>query len=396
MEQMIYLDNAATTFPKPECVYEKMDQINRSLAVNAGRGSYALARKAAELIREVRRELLESVNGTTVAEVVLTPSATVAFNQIIGGMEFTEQDVVYVSPFEHNAVIRTLYLRKKEMEHPFQIMELPCRKENGIEIDMEQTEYQFSRKMPTYVFLSHVSNVIGYVLPVEEIAAAAKQYQATVVADASQSLGLVPIDFRSCSIDFLVFAGHKTMYGPLGIGGFFMKNGQKLKPYLAGGTGTDSLNPDMPEQMPERYEPASPNIVAAGGLAAALEEWKRAGDGSYKEGILKYLAREVELTQRLVKGLQKIPDVKLYLPPKEKHVGIAAFCLSGYQAADVGMILDEDYHIAVRTGYHCAPLIHKILQDETSAGVVRVSVGRFTTEEEIDTLIEAVGEIAEG
>lgn len=394
MKDIIYLDNAATTFPKPECVYEKMDEINRSLAVNAGRGSYALAREAVKIMDTVRTELLEIANASQVAEVVITPSATVALNQIIGGMEMKESDVVYVSPFEHNAVMRTLHLKQQNTE--FRIMELPLKEGEIIEIDLERMEYEFAQNPPTHVFLSHISNVTGYILPVKEIATAAKQYQAEVIVDASQSLGLVQVDFAVWNIDYLVFAGHKTLYGPFGIGGFIIRHGKELKPYLTGGTGSDSLNPNMPAEAPAKYEAASPNIVAAAGLLAALENLKQRGAGEYEVGILGYMGEEKRLTKMLVEGLQKISGVKVYLPRKERHIGIVAFTVRGYQASDVGMILDEDYGIAVRTGYHCAPLVHKVLQDEQYGGVVRVSVGRFTTKEEVQALVAAVREIVEG
>lgn len=393
MKNTIYLDNAATTFPKPECVYQKMDEINRSLAVNAGRGSYALAREAVKIMDKVRAELLELVNASQVAEVVITPSATIAFNQIIGGMDFKETDVVYVSPFEHNAVVRPLHLYQKTKR--FMLVELPV-KAGEMEIDLEQMEYLFAKNPPTHVCITHISNVTGYILPIEKIIAAAKSYQAEVIVDASQSLGLLPIDFAAWEVDYLVFAGHKTLYGPLGIGGFFIRHEKRLHTYLAGGTGSDSLNPAMPLEVPEAYEPASPNIAAAGGLLVVLEDLKRHGEGEYAVGIKHFFEREKCLTKQLIIGLQDISDIKLYLPKEKEHIGIVAFNIRGYQSADIGMILDEDYGIAVRTGYHCAPFVHKVLKDVEFAGVVRVSVGRFTTEDDVQKLVWAVREIVEG
>lgn len=393
MEGIIYLDNAATTYPKPESVYQKMDEVNRGLAVNAGRGSYALAKKATDLIEDARKELLCLVNGTEVAEVVFSPSATSALNQIIGGMPWKKEDIVYVSPFEHNAVMRPLHHMQKQ--YGFSIEEMPF-SENSGGIDLEKLQYQFSGKKPTVVFMTHCSNVTGYVLPISKICEIAKTYDAVTVVDASQSLGLLPIDLKKMKIDFLIFAGHKNLYGPFGVGGFVMRHkiqGQKceayLMPYLCGGTGSDSLNLEMPEAAPARYEAASSNIIAIAGLVAALEVLQDNKRQLYEE-------KERADTECLVEGLKRIRDVKLYCPGKEEHVGIIAFNIEGYQASDVGMLLDEDYGIAVRTGYHCAPLIHKYLQDQSYAGVVRVSVGRFTTKEEIEGFLRAVAEIAEG
>lgn len=384
-EEIIYLDNAATTYPKPEAVYAEMDRVNRSLAFNAGRGSYALAKEADEIIAETREALLDLVHAKEEAEVVLSASATVAFNQIIGGMDWKESDVVYVSPYEHNAVVRPLDLWKERIG--FTIIELPLEKES-LKIDLEKMEYLFTEQPPTHIFLSQVSNVTGYILPIEEICKIAKKYDAITVIDASQSLGLTELDMQKVPADIVAFAGHKNLYGPFGTGGFFLRHGIKLKVFLAGGTGSDSLNPKMPLESPARYEAASPNIVAIAGLRAALMEIKAAGTANW-------LAHEQQLTDKLIAQLKRIPGVKLYGDFGQDKVGIVPFHIRGYQAAEVGMLLDTDYGIAVRTGYHCAPLIHKHLKDEASGGVVRVGIGRYTTEKEIDTLVAAVGELAE-
>ncbi|MDD3205911.1 MAG: aminotransferase class V-fold PLP-dependent enzyme [Lachnospiraceae bacterium] len=401
MEKTYYFDNAATTFPKPECVYTKMDQINRTLAVNAGRGFYRLAKEAVHIIDDLRMELLNLVNVTGAAEVVLTSSATFALNQIIGGMGFGNHPTVYVSPFEHNAVIRTLHQTRMKYAN-MEVIELPTKitelSENikQYEIDMEQVKFLFSKNPPTHIFASHVSNVIGYILPVKELFSLAKTYDAVTVLDASQSLALVPIDFTKMNADFIVFAGHKTPYGPFGIGGFYMRKGFPLQVFLAGGTGTDSLNPEMPKTLPGKYEPASPNILAAGGLLETLKFLKEEGKGDYQKAVSDLMDHEENITSRMLEALHKSKDILLYLPPEKEHVGVVALNIKNYMAADVGMILDEDYSIAVRTGYHCAPLIHKLLKDEGSAGVVRVSISRFTTMEDVAYLVNAVGEIAEG
>ena len=183
-----------------------------------------------------------------------------------------------------------------------------------------------------------------------------------------------------------MFAGHKTPYGPFGIGGFYMKNGRNLDTFIAGGTGTDSLNVGMPLAGTVRYEPASPNVIAAAGLLAAVKELTT-------DEIAHRLEHEKKLTEYLVNGMRKIPGIRLYLAPAQSHVGIVAFNLAGYKASDIGMILDADYNIAVRTGYHCAPLIHEYLDDREYLGVVRASISMFTGYDEADALVEALGEI---
>lgn len=379
-----YFDNAATTFPKPEEVYRKMDQANRELSVNAGRGSYALAREAAALMDKTREQLRKLVHGTDIAEVVLTSSATMAANEIIGGMSWNSEDVVYVSPFEHNAVMRPLAMMQKQ--YGFQLLELPMME--GVQtIDLEKTDFLFGQAAPTKMFLTQVSNVTGYILPVKELTNLAKEYPCEVVIDASQSLGLLELDLRYLKADYVLFAGHKNLYGPFGIGGFFIQSGSSLKPYIAGGTGTDSLNLDMPESSPVKFEPASPNIVAIAGMSAAMEVIQKDSEDFYQE--------EKFLTDMLAARLKEISGVTLYLPPEEAHIGIVAFNIQGYKASEVGMILDEDYDMAVRTGYHCAPLIHKYLMDVSYSGVVRASVGRYTTVSAIEKFVEAVREVAE-
>lgn len=388
-KDMLYMDNAATTYHKPECVYQAMEWANRCLSVNAGRGSYQLAQMAVEGIDNLRKELLSLIQSGSQAEVVFAPSATFAMNQIAGGLMLCEQDRVYVSPFEHNAVMRTLSYQQKKCG--FTILELPLTVDK-LEIDLEKTEYLFHKNPPTHVFLSQISNVTGYILPVEEIFYMAKEItsqQAVVIVDAAQSFGLVPWNYQKLPVDIMVFAGHKSLYGPFGIAGFIKKVGLKLQSALAGGTGSDSLSVTMPEGV-AGLEPGSPNITAVAGLYAAVQFLK-------KQGITEIYNREKQLTRELVKGLSNIEGVTLYLPENlERHIGIVSFSVAGYQSGEIGMILDEDYHIAVRTGYHCAPLIHKYLKDQEYGGTVRAALSCFTTAQEIERFVAAVAECVEG
>lgn len=386
MGEVTYFDNAATTFPKPECVYKRMDEANRNYAVNSGRGAYALGVKVASIMEDTRNRLLKLTEVEKVAEVVLTASATLACNQIFGGIEWKKEDVVYVSPFEHNATMRTIH--KYQKEYGFEVEELAFN-DVSLELDIEKVKFQFLRKKPTHVVMSHVSNVTGYILPIGEVATEAKAYDAMVIVDGAQALGLVPVSLKRIPIDFYIFAGHKTLYGALGVGGFIQNCNYKLKHFLSGGTGSDSLNLET-----TNYEPGSPNIVAIAALNASLEEIERITEEHSKTYLLE---QEQELSEYLIEKLQDIPGINLYLPNHlTNHAGIVSFNIDGYKAADVGMILDQDYNIAVRTGYQCAPLIHEHLGVYDFAGVVRASLGRFTTKEEIDELSAAVREIAEG
>lgn len=424
MKEFIYFDNAATTYPKSERVYKAMEEANRCLAVNAGRGSYRLAKKAASVIEETRKNILRLAKAEEVAEVVFTPSATLACNQVLGGLSWKKENTVYVTPYEHNAVMRVLHLLQQQ--YGFQIEELAITPET-LQLDMEKIKYQFGKRPPNVVVMSQVSNVTGYIVPWEEIAREAQKYEPIVIMDGSQGFGLVPVQLKNTPVDFYIFAGHKTLYGPLGVGGYINNRGKHLKHLLAGGTGSDSLNLEMSKDT-AGYEPGSHNIVAIAGLLEATREILEK-ETSVKEELLQEelaekrqqqeelwqkkfqqdLRREQELRQYLEEKLSKIPGVILYLRKCEQEkesivkkraikerTGIVPMNIEGYKAADVGMVLDEDYNIAVRTGYHCAPLIHKYLKDEDYAGVVRISLGKFNTKEEIDYLVKAVEEIAMG
>lgn len=382
MEQEIYLDNAATTYPKPEIVYQRMDEIGRKYAVNAGRGAYRKAQYASDIIAETKSALRKLISVDSGVPVVLTPSVTIALNQIINGLDLRENCYVYYSPYEHNAVARTLYHVANEKK--LNLRELPMNDDTG-EISVEKLSYIFSKEPPAAIFCSHVSNVTGYILPIDEVFAEGKKHNSINVLDTAQSLGLIEFDARkSKDVDIVAFAGHKCLYGPFGVGGFINIGRIPLKEYIVGGTGSDSLNLDMPRGDETRYESASSNIVAVAGLKAALDVLN----------VNAIYAHEKELTDYLYDRITNLPNVKVYVPGnRDKHIGIISFSLEGYKADDVGMILDEDFNIAVRTGYHCAPFIHSHLKDEKYLGTVRVGISQFTTKDELDKLINALEEL---
>lgn len=377
---MVYLDNAATTFPKPESVYIAMDKMNREGAVNAGRGSYKLAQTASRLIAETKAKIRKLVHVDASTAVIFSPSITIAINQVVNGLALRHKAVVYVSPYEHNAVARSIYELSKRKD--LIVKELPLN--DDLEIDIEKMKYEFSKNKPEAVFCTHVSNVTGYVLPVEEIFRESKKHGSINILDSAQSLGLLEIRADLMDVDIIGFTGHKTLYGPFGIGGFINVSGVALEVFITGGTGSDSLNLDMPSGNEAKYEASSFNIVAIAGLNAALDSLNQ------KE----HLTYEMEITTYLIDRISSIREVKMLLPTNlEKHVGIVSFTYDNMTSEDVGMILNEDFNIAVRTGYHCAPYIHKYLKDTASLGTVRIGVSQFTTKEEIDLLVQALREI---
>ena len=375
---MTYLDNAATTFPKPECVYKEMDDISRNYAVNAGRGSYKAAQKAIKVIDDTRAALLKLFNAEGVADVVFTSSVTQAVNIVLAGLGLKESSIVYISPYEHNAVVRTLYMLQKEIG--FIVKEMPLTKE--LEIDLGRLEFEFAQNHPSVVVSTAVSNVTGYVLPIRDIFQRAKKYDAVTITDAAQAAGLIKMDVRELQADILCFAGHKTLYGPFGIAGFVMKKGMGLKQTFAGGTGSHSLSPEMPQKAPERYEAGSYNIIAMKGLYAALDALKQ--DEHYR--------KIKELTVYAVSCLEDVPGIKI-LGKTNDQLGIISIIAEDFSSDEVGRILDEEYDIAVRTGYHCAPFIHKYLHDEEYNGTVRIGIGYYNTEEDIELLVKALCEL---
>lgn len=380
---MIYLDNAATTFPKPEKVYDVVDKVQRTLAVNAGRGSYKAAREASNIINDARRRIAELVKIQDESRVVFTPSSTIAMNQILNGLNYSANTNVYISPFEHNAVVRPLY--KLSKEYGFSINVLPFDSKTQ-ELDVKSMKNSFVIKHPDIVVLNHVSNVTGVILPIDEIFAESKKYNAVNVLDASQSMGMLPVDVSS-DIDFIVFAGHKNLYSNFGVGGFVYNSNVELVPVITGGTGSDSLNHNMPDAMPVKYEAASHDVVAIASLNASLEWLKDIG-------IKSIYNHKKELTEYLIDRLSKNKSIKMYVPTDlNKHIAVVSITHKSYRPEELAEILDGDFDIAVRCGYHCAPYVHELIGTKEGNGTVRISLGYFNNRNDVDALIGALDEL---
>lgn len=381
-----YFDNAATTFPKPECVYDFMDSFYREHGGNAGRGQYKLAAAASKMISETRG-FIQKILCCANKDVIFAPSATVALNMVIQGLIADDKKkTVYISPFEHNSVTRVLHHFEKSGK--IRVRQLFV--SQNFEYEIEKINAQFAELPPDIVIVSHASNVIGLVAPVLEIFAVAKKYGALTVTDMAQTAGLLPLDVASDLVDFAVFAGHKTLYGPFGIGGFAKSRNVALEPVLFGGTGVDSANQEMPENIPGRYEMGSQNICAVAGLHAAAQWFLQNQD--------EIRAAEEKNHQRLLEILRQYDFVKIAGPAdrfseKTKCIGVVSTVFDGYAAEDIGNVFDE-MEIAVRTGLQCSPLAHKFL-GTFPAGTVRFSVGYFTGEEDFCALEKAMGYIEE-
>ena len=379
---MAYFDNAATTYPKPEEVYSFMDVFYRSNGASAGRGNYGASLSAGALIAETRK-LLQDLLHCHAKQVVFTPTATVALNIVIQGLIKSGVKDVYISPFEHNAVTRTLHSYTESGQinvHKLAVAE-------NLVYDLERIRYQFESINPDLVIVSHASNVLGLIAPIEEIFKLSKNFGAYTVADMAQTAGLVDCNVGSSVFDFAVFAGHKTLYGPTGISGFVMKPEIMLPAVIYGGTGYESANQDMPLSLPERFEMGTINISGIAGLHAAL---KWIGEVSLPS------LREKETRNRL--RLLEILDDYWFIKvignyPQNNYVGIVSCLIEGISSDSAGQIFDKA-GIAVRTGLQCAPLAHEFMQTYP-AGTIRFSVSYFTTEQDFQELIQALDHIEE-
>lgn len=377
-----YFDNAATTFPKPQRVYDFMDSFYREYGGNAGRGFNRLSLTAGELV-EGTRALLQGLLHCPRKQVVFAPSATVALNMVLQGLVLSGARNVYITPFEHNAVTRTL--RHFEAEGKITLRVVPV--SSDMKYEAERFLYQAESSGIDLLVASHASNVVGLVAPVMDLCAVAKRFGAFTVIDMAQTAGLVNLDCGSPLVDFAVFAGHKTLYGPTGISGFVMEKGIGLPPVLFGGTGVDSAGEGMPDALPQRYEPGTLNIVGIAGLHAALE-WIQA------ETVDAIRRKEARNRSRLLEILGAFDFVKpVGIFDGNDYTGIVSCVIDGVPG-DIADAVFSERNVAVRSGLHCAPLAHKTLGTFPS-GTVRFSAGYFTSEEDFETLRSALEEIGD-
>lgn len=375
-----YFDNAATTYVKPPKLYEYVAQYMQENGANVGRGEYASTITAGKLIQETRGMLSALLGAGHDHEVVFMPSATIALNTVLNGIQISSGSTVYVTHFEHNAVMRVLYALQKKINFTIEFLSCDPR---TLEFDLNEIQTQFTKNKPKLVIMSQISNVCGVVVPVCEIAQVAKKFGATVVVDAAQSCGLLRVDFAT--IDYYIFAGHKTLFAPLGVGGFLCRKNSELRPFIYGGTGIDSSNREMPENIPERFEAGSPNLMAIAGLNYALK-WRK------QIGQEKILSVEEANTKALFQILSNYNFIKM-IGENAHRLSIISCNFSGFTSDEMGRVLNER-GISVRTGLHCAPEAHKFLQT-FPAGTVRFSISYFTSEEDLDKLNTVLSELSD-
>lgn len=379
---IIYLDNAATTFPKPACVYETADHFYRHYGGNAGRGGNPLARAGARLLAETRAQLAAWLGAPSPQQVIFTASATQALNLAIFGVDLHPGDTVYASPFEHNSVLRPLeHLRQTRGAR---VQQIPfARRTYACQLDKLAADFQAAS--PALVCVTQASNVCGVMPPVMEIARLAKEANphAVVVVDGAQTAGLYPLPLADHLIDALIFSGHKSLYGPYGVAGLVLASNWQPPPLLFGGTGTVSESIEMPADLPSAYEAGSHNIWAIAGLQAALGWLQETGCEAIVDHTL-------QLAWQLRDGLVNLPGLEIHIPPKETSwCGILSFTaeVATPQAIEATLGAQD---IAVRAGLHCAPWAHQWLGTIEQGGTVRVSGARQNQLRDIETLLEVV------
>ncbi|MGA2989370.1 MAG: aminotransferase class V-fold PLP-dependent enzyme [Candidatus Korobacteraceae bacterium] len=383
-KSLIYFDNAATVWPKPESVYRFMDEFYRTHGVNPGRSGYDLAIETGLLLQRLRQRLTTFFGGDeeTPERLVFSYNVSDALNIIIPGL-LRPGDHVITTNLEHNSVIRPVnhMVRDQGVEATF----LPFNGAGFVEPDQVGAAMRPNTRA---VIVNHGSNVIGTVQPVGEIGRICRERGATFVVDTAQTAGVVPIDMKAMNIDVVAFTGHKALMGCMGIGGLCIRKHVTVRQVRSGGTGVNSEYPYQPEEYPWRLECGTPNLVGVASLWAG-QEWLD------EQGLARIHEREMKLAARLVAGLRQIEGVRLYCCDNlEHHIPTILMNLEGVDPGNVGTLLDVDHEIAVRTGLHCAPLVHRQLGLVAAHGGVRFSIGAFNTMEQVETAIAAISDIS--
>jgi len=379
---MIYLDNSATTFPKPESVYTFMNDFYRKHGVSPGRSGFDAAIETEEVVMQTRKMLADLFNGDDLNRLTFSYNASDSLNMILQGLA-EPGDHVITTMLEHNSVLRPLY--HLSMDGKIEVTYIPFDSHGYVDPDDIKKAIRPNTKM---VVVNHSSNVIGTIQPVTEIGRICKEKDVLFVVDGSQSAGAVGIDVKQMNIDAFIFTGHKCLMGPTGIGGSYVKDGVPVKYTRYGGTGVRSAQRTHLEEFPYRLECGTLNIIGVAGLNAGVR-W------ILEHGVENLHNREIDLWDHLRTSLQDIENVTTYCAENPINQNpVLSFNIHGFDSGDVGTMLDVDYNIACRTGLQCAPLLHEGLGTDKIHGTVRLSIGPFNTKEDIDSAITAIREIS--
>ncbi|MFC5406719.1 aminotransferase class V-fold PLP-dependent enzyme [Cohnella soli] len=377
----IYLDNAATSWPKPPSVIEAMERAMRESSANPGRGSHAMAVKASRVLFEGRKRLARLFRISNPNDIAFTLNTTHALNMAIQGLLLPGDHVVATS-LEHNSVRRPLEALKRKLGIEVTYV---ATDRQGV-IDIKKVEEAITGKTKL-IAATHSSNLLGTIAPIAELGELARGKGVKFLVDAAQSAGTLPIDVQAMNIDLLAFPGHKGLLGPQGTGGLYIHPELDLEPLLQGGTGSKSEASEQPTVRPDRYEAGTPNTVGIAGLAEGVQF-------VLKETVEAIHAKELRHTFALMEGLQSISGISILGPDLGvERTAIVSFVMEGVDPSELAFLLDQQYGIAVRSGFHCTPLGHETA-GTYETGAVRASPGYFTTDSEIVTMVDAVRDIA--
>jgi cysteine desulfurase/selenocysteine lyase len=380
---MIYLDNAATSWPKPPGVLKAMTEVMEQAGGNPGRSGHRLSIAAARVIYDTREALARFFGIDDPLRVIFTGNATQALNLVLRGM-LHPGDRVVTSSMEHNAVMRPLrHLEKGGVR----LNVVACATDGSLEIGDLEKALDSRTKL---VVMTHASNVVGTLMPIVDIATITHRAGALLLVDAAQTAGAIPINMQATGIDLLAFTGHKELQGPPGTGGLIIADGvdtSRIEPLMRGGTGSRSESEEQPEDLPDKFESGTGNLTGIAGLGAGLRWLSERGNGE----IMAHMKR---LSQALLEGLSVIPGVKTFGTRDPEHsVAVISFTVERARVSDIGMRLDEEFGILCRVGLHCAPAAHKTI-GSFPEGTVRLAPGVFTTLDDIHTALKAISQVA--
>lgn len=379
-----YLDNASTTFPKPEPVYQAVDEFARSCGASPSRGGYRRADDAGEVVARCREEVAGLLGVHDPSRIAFASGSTEALNWALRGLLVAPGDHAVVTSLEHNAVLRPLRALERSRGIQWTVVRA------GADGSCDPAEIGAAIRPETRVVCAiHASNVLGTILPVREIAREAHERGVPVLVDGSQTAGAIPLAVEEDEIDLFAFTGHKGLLGPPGTGGLYVRTGLDLETCKEGGTGIHSEDLDAPTEMPERHEVGTANAWGLAGLAAGVRFVRAMGVDFVRDG-------ETRLAAHLAAALRTIPVVEVCGPEDPaRKVGIVAANVGSLPSSEVGRLLGTHYGVSVRTGLHCAPLAHEAAGTLARGGSVRFSVGPFSDERDVDRAVAAVSAIAE-
>ncbi|NLT21194.1 MAG: aminotransferase class V-fold PLP-dependent enzyme [Syntrophomonadaceae bacterium] len=377
---MIYIDNAATTYPKPEAVYEAVDHFNRFMGGNPGRGSNKKALKAGSMLLETREALARLFNIADSDQVAFTANVTESINLGLKGI-LKPGDHVITTSMEHNAVARPLHVLSQK---GVQWTQVKCAADGSLDPADVRAAIRDNTRM---ICMLHASNLTGTIMPIDEVGVIAREAGILFMVDSAQTAGVLEIDVAAQNIDILAFTGHKALLGPQGTGGIYLRPGLEILPLKEGGTGSLSESLEQPALMPDRLESGTLNTPGIAGLLAGLNFIELVGQKAIGE-------KEQKMTAMLIEGLKEIKGLIMYGPKDVKRqTAVVAFNIVDIDCGELSYALDSEYEIVIRSGLHCAPLAHQTI-GTLEQGACRISPGYFTTEEEMLQVIKAIHSIA--